>query len=105
MSTKCHTLRTFADSSQPITSVCAVVRLQSSGSCSGVCAGTDAGAHGRVCRVAVGRFARLPLLGLLGDLVFGFLVAASDELLEEAALLGGVVLVRVFEFFQIGDAL
>jgi len=68
-------------------------RLQSTGSGSRVCAGSSTRAQRRMCRFAVGCVACLALLGLGGDLVFGFLVASGDELLEEPALLGRVVLV------------
>jgi len=45
----------------------------------------------------------LPVLAL--ELLLGPLVAAGNELLDQAALFRGVVLVAVLELLQVGDAL
>jgi hypothetical protein len=45
------------------------------------------------------------LLCLASELVFSPLVASCNELLDEAALLGRVVLVALLEFLEVGYAL
>jgi hypothetical protein len=64
-------------------------------------AGAHTRAHGSMRSLPL----RLALLVLAGKLLLGPLVAARNQLLDQAAALRLVVLVAVLELLQVGDAL
>jgi hypothetical protein len=72
------------------------------GTCSAVRAGAYTGAHGSMRGLLL---CLLALPSLAGKLLFGSLVAARNQLLDQTSALRLVVLIAVLELLEVGDAL